>query len=309
MAYMSYMNQQGSGTSTAAATNLLAKTIQRITTTAGDHQTAWPELTLHRRNAPTDAMHCIYTLGLVLTAQGSKQILLGDTIYPYGPGESMMTTIDLPVVSHVTRASSCEPYLGVMLRFDANALIQAASEIEMPRTPKDAAYEPISIQRLDLPVLDALYRLIQLLDEPNLLPQLAPLVCKEITIRLLAGPHASHLWHLATAASPKQQIVKAVSQMKLNFNQSIRMDELAGEANMSPSTFRQHFRTTIGMSPVQFQKLLRLQEARQLMLNQNMSAGSASAHVGYESASQFNREYRRLFGAPPHRDIRKMLSQ
>jgi AraC-like DNA-binding protein len=295
--------------SAAAATGILAKAIQRIATSAGDHQTALPELTLHRKNAPTDASHCIYALGLVLTAQGSKQIMLGDRIFPYGPGESLLlTTIDLPIAAHVTRATSREPYLGVVLRFDANTIIQAASEIEMPRSRKDAAYEPISIKRLDVPVLDALYRLIQLLDEPNLLPQLAPLVCKEIIIRLLKGPHASHLWHLVTAANPRQQIVKAVSQIKQNFAQTIRMDELAEEAHMSPSAFRQHFRTITGMSPVQFQKLFRLQEARQLMLNQNMSASGASALVGYESASQFNREYKRQFGAPPQRDIRKILS-
>ena len=221
----------------------------------------------------------------------------------------MLTTIDIPLAAHVTRATSRDPYLGMMLRFDANTIIQTAAEIEMPRFRKDASYEPVSIQRLDSPLLDALYQLLQLLDEPNLLPHIAPLVSKEIIIRLLTGAHASHLWHLVTASNTRQQVVKAVSHIKHHFAESIRMDKLAEEANMSPTTFRQHFREITGMSPVQFQKLLRLQEARQLMLNQNVSAGSACSLVGYESASQFNREYRRLFGAPPQRDIRMMLSR
>ncbi|HZQ56161.1 MAG TPA: AraC family transcriptional regulator [Bryobacteraceae bacterium] len=195
-----------------------------------------------------------------------------------------------------------------MLKFDKNLILQAASEVAMPHSHKNATYEPISLQRLDAPVLDALHRLILLLDEPALLPQLAPLIRHEIAIRLLTGLHAPHFWHVASANSPTQQIAQSVAWIKQHFADEMRVGELAEHANMSPTTFRQHFRTITGMSPVQFQKLLRLQEARQLMLNQNMTAGSASALVGYESASQFDREYRRLFGDPPQRDVRKMLS-
>lgn len=288
---------------------LLARTVQRIVTSPGDHQTALPELTLHRRNGPSELVHCIYTLGLALTLQGGKHVLFGEKNLSYGPGQSLLATIDLPVSFHITRATPRDPYLGIMLKFDRNAIMQAASEIEIPRPHKDIVYEPISLQRLDAPVLDALHRLILLLDEPALLPQLAPLIRQEIIIRLLTGPHAPHLWHLVSAASPTQQIAQAVARIKQHFAEEMRVGELAEHANMSPTTFRQHFRAITGMSPVQFQKLLRLQEARQLMLDQNMTAGSASALVGYESASQFSREYRRLFGAPPQHDIRKMLSQ
>ena len=158
-------------------------------------------------------------------------------------------------------------------------------------------------------MLDALHRLVSLLDEPALIPQLAPLIQQEIVIRLLAGPHARQLWHLVNAAGPTQQIAKAVTRIRRHFAEEMRVGELAEYAYMSPTTFRQHFRTITGTSPVQFQKRLRLQEARQLMLDQNLSAGSAGALVGYESSSQFNREYRRLFGAPPQADIRSMLSQ
>jgi transcriptional regulator GlxA family with amidase domain len=146
-------------------------------------------------------------------------------------------------------------------------------------------------------VLDALHRLISLLDEPMLIPQLAPLIQQELIVRLLTGPHASHLWRLVNAAGPTQQLARAVTWIRQHFTEGMRVEDLAECANMSPTTFRQHFRTITGISPVQFQKLLRLQEAQQLMLDQNMSAATASALVGYESASKFNREYRRLFGA------------
>lgn len=292
----------------AALTGLLARAVERLVATPGDHQTAVSELTLHRRNHPTEPIHCIYTLGIAVTLQGAKDVLFGDKKLSYGPGQSLLATIDLPVSFHVTRATSRDPYLGIMLKFDSNLIMQVASEVEMARPHKGVAYEPISLQRLDAPVLDALHRMILLLDELPLLPLLAPLIRREIIIRLFTGPHGPHLCRLVSAAGPTRQIAQSVAWIKQNFSEEMRVRELAEHANMSPTTFRQHFRTITGMSPVQFQKLLRLQEARQLMLNQNMSASSASALVGYESASQFNREYRRLFGDPPQRDVRRMLS-
>lgn len=155
-------------------------------------------------------------------------------------------------------------------------------------------------------MVDALVRLVELLDEPTLTPSLAPLIQQEIIMRLLASPHGTHLRHLIAAGSPSQQIAKAVTWLKRNFTHALLVDELAARAHMSPSTFRQHFRAITGTSPLQFQKQLRLQEARQLMLNQNVDASNAGGLVGYESSSQFSREYSRLFGAPPQRDVRRM---
>ena len=280
----------------------------KIATAPGDHCTALPELTLHRRNRPSQPVHCIYTLGMAVTVQGSKHVLLGEKELSYGLGQSLLTTIDLPVSYHITRATVSEPYLGVMLKFDMSLITQIASKIEEVRPGKIGVFEPIWIQRLDAPLLDALHRFLLLLDEPALIPQLAPLIQQEIVVRLLSGPHASHLWHLVSATGPTQQIAKAVAWIRQNFAEEMRVGELSKHANMSPTTFRQHFRAITGMSPVQLQKLLRLQEARQLMLDQHMTAGAASAVVGYESASQFNREYKRLFGAAPQHDIRRMLS-
>jgi len=288
------------------ATSGLARAIGHVAQSDGDHNTAIPALTLDRRKAPTEPLHCIYNLGLGVVAQGGKQVMLGGESIDYGPGQSMLTTIDLPVVSHVTRASVQEPFLGMMLALDVRSIVQMASEMDVSRPGRDSVHRSISFETLDAALLDALVRLVRLLDEPALVARLAPVIQQEISIRLLMGPHGPQLRHLVTAGSPSQPIAKAVAWLKQNFVQALHGDELADRAHMSPSTFRQHFRALTGFSPLQYQKQLRLQEARQLMLNQNLDAGSAAGRVGYESASQFSREYSRLFGAPPQRDIKRM---
>ena len=292
--------------SEAESASGLAIAIAKFAQTDGDYNTAFPALTLHRRSAPTEPLHCIYSLGLGVTARGGKQVMLGEEVMDYGPGQSMLTTIDLPVVSHVTRASVRRPFLGLLLTLDARHILQLASEMDMPQPSRARACRPVSIERLDEAVIDALVRLVKLLDEPALVPRLAPLIQQEITVRLLAGPYEPQLRHLVAAGSPNQQIAKAVAWLKQNFTQALHVDDLAARTHMSPSTFRQHFRAITGMSPLQFQKQLRLQEARQLMLNQSLDAGNAGGQVGYESASQFSREYSRLFGAPPQRDIKRL---
>ena len=294
----------GPSSRSLALTAELARLTQRLAPLAGDHETALPDLRVHRRNGPTEPLHCIFPLGFALTTQGHKQVLLGEKVFSYGPGESMLTTIDLPVAAHITRATAREPYLGISLAFDATSLARVLTEVELPRVASVMRFEPLSVQRLDEPVLDALVRLLRLLEEPAMLRYVAPLIRQEILVRSLHGPHAAHLAHLAAAGSPRRQVADIVTWLKQHFTEPVAVDELAERANMSASTFRQHFRAMTGMSPVQFQKRLRLQEARQLMLNDGASAAGASALVGYESASQFNREYRRLFGAPPQRDVR-----
>lgn len=288
---------------------LLAGAAERIAKTSGDYPTALPELTVYRRNRPSQPVHCFYTLGMALTVQGSKHVLLGDKDLSYGPGHALLTTMDLPVSYHITRATVTEPYLGIMLKFDRSLITQVASKVEAVRPSNKEAVEPIWIQRPEAPVLDAFHRLVSLLDEPALIPQLAPLIQQEIIVRLLTGTHGAYLRNVANAASPTQLIARAITWIRQNLAEEMRVGDLATHANMSLTTFRERFRSVTGMSPVQFQKMLRLQEARQLMLDQNMSGGRASALVGYESASQFNREYRRLFGAPPQTDIRRMQSR
>ena len=296
--------------SEAESLSTLAHALVHFAQTDGDYTTAIRALTLHRRSAPTEPLHCVYSLGLGVIAQGAKQVMLGDEVINYGPGRSMLTTIDLPVVSHVTQASARRPFLGLLLTLDPRQIVQVASELDLPQPSRERAFRPVSIERLDQALLDALLRLVELLEEPALVPRLAPLIQQEVTIRLLTGRYGPQLQHLVAAGSPSQQIARAVAWLKQNFTHVLHVDELATRTHMSPSTFRQHFRAITGMSPLQFQKQLRLQQARQLMLNQSLDAGNAGGRVGYESASQFSREYSRLFGAPPQRDIKRMrLSQ
>jgi AraC-like DNA-binding protein len=290
----------------APPTLALAHVIGRFAQSDGDYTTAVPGLTLHRRKSPTEPLHCIYNLGLGVVAQGAKQVLMGGETHDYGPGHSVLTTIDLPVVSHVTQASAREPFLGMVLTLDARSVVAIASEMDGPPRPRDDASRSITFEPLDADLLDALVRLVGLLGERALVDRLAPLIQQEITIRLLAGRHGPQLRHLVTVGSPSQQIARAVAWLKQHFVQALPGNDLADRAHMSPSTFRQHFRALTGVSPLQYQKQLRLQEARQLMLNENLDAGSAAGRVGYESPSQFSREYRRLFGAPPQRDVTRM---
>ena len=298
--------QRSSVTSEQPGRGALAAEIARFAQNDGDRNTSIPALTLHRRSAPTEPLHCIYNLGLGVVAQGDKQVLVGSETIAYGPGQSMLTTIDLPVVSHVTRASAREPFLGLMLTLDVRSVVQIASELDVARPRGDDAYRSISFEPLEPTLLEAILRLVRLLDEPTLAPRLAPLIQQEIVIRLLTGPHGPQLLHLVTAGSPSQQIAKSVAWLKKNFAEPLRIDDVADRAHMSPSTFRQHFRALTGVSPLQYQKQLRLQEARQLMLNEHLDAGSAAGRVGYESPSQFSREYSRLFGAPPQRDVTRL---
>ena len=288
------------------ATAGLASAIARFAQSDGDYPTTVPGLSLHRRKGRTEPLHCIFSLGLGVVAQGHKQVLLGDEGDQLRSGQSMLTTIDLPVISHVTEASVDKPLLGLMLTLDSRLIMQKASEMQLPPLPRQPVCHPITIEALDERLIADLIRLVELLDQPALAPNLAPLIQQEIVLRLLAGPHGPQLQRLAATGSPSQQIAKAVAWLKQHFSKPLLIDDLATRVHMSPSTFRQHFRAITGTSPLQYQKQLRLQEARQLMLNQSIDAGSAGALVGYESASQFSREYARLFGTPPLQDVRRL---
>jgi AraC-like DNA-binding protein len=287
----------------------LSALIARQAPHAGDFATRLPALSVHRRTSPTDPMPCIYGLGLGVVAQGSKQVMQQEAVLHYRAGQGMLTSIDQPVVSHVSVASVAKPFLGLMLALDPSQVMRTVSDLQLPPPPKDSTHQALVIAELDAEVVRALERLLKLLDEPALFDHLAPLVVQEIIVRLLVGRHGVALRHLVAAGSPMQQIAKVVAWLKQNLAQPMRIDDLAERVHMSPSTFRQHFRTLTGVSPLQFHKQLRLQEARQLMLNQHLDAGQAAGRVGYESASQFSREYSRAFGAPPQRDVRRMRQQ
>lgn len=242
-------------------TGRLAELVSQIVRTDCDHQTAIPGLSLHRRNAVTVPLHCIYGLGIGLCLQGCKQVMVGEEVLTYAPGQSMVTSVDLPVIANVTQASYTHPFLGMMLTFDSTMVMQVAERLQLSQRMKDDGFRPVTVQTLEVNVLDALERLVGLLDEPALIAAIAPLIKEEIVVRLLSGAHGPQLLHVVSAGSPSQQIAKAVAWLKLNFSQALRMDDLAATVYMSPSTFRQHFRAVTGMSPLQYQKQLRLQAA------------------------------------------------
>lgn len=284
----------------------LASLVGKIAQIDGDYDTAIRALKLRRCSSTTDPMPCIYGLGLVLIVQGGKRIMLGEEVFDYVAGQTLITTVDMPVVAYITRASPAEPFLGLWLELDARVIAQLASEMEFATPLQASAMRGMSQVPLDEGLCDALTRLVRLLDESSLVSPLAPLIQQEIVIRLLNGGHGPSLRRLVAAGSPSQQIAKLIAWLKQHYTENLAMDELAALAHMSPSTFRQHFRALVGMSPLQYVKNLRLLDARQLMLNERLDAGSAAIRVGYESASQFSREYSRLFGEPPNRDVKKL---
>lgn len=286
----------------------LIQVVSHFAQTEGDHVSDIAGLSFHRRIRPTESTHCIYTLGVGLILQGQKEIIIGDKVYQCLEGQSMLTTIDLPATSHVVQASAHKPFLAVLLQLDLQMLNDVIAN--MPVDEHGAAtadiHDSFSVDWVDASLTDALFRLVKVLEEPALIPHLAQLIQKEIMIRLLNSSQGIYLRQLVKTGSVNQKIHQVVNWLKHNYTQPIRMDDLAERAFMSPSTFRQHFREVTGMSPLQYQKQLRLQEARHLMLNQNLDAGRAASAVGYESASQFSREYSRLFGASPQRDVQRL---
>ncbi len=251
----------------------------------GDYDTPIPSLKLRRCSSTTDPKPCIYGLGLVVILQGSKRITQGNEIIDYGAGQTLITTVDMPVVAYVTRASITAPFLGIWLELDAGLIAQMAAEIEFVASRQASTARGISLVALEPGLQDALTRLLRLLAEPSLISLLAPLIQQEIVIRLLLGGHGPNLRRLVAIGSPSQQIAKVVTWLKQHYTENVLINDLATKAHMSPSTFRQHFRAVVGVSPLQYLKNLRLLDARQLMLNEHLDAGSAATRVGYESAS------------------------
>lgn len=272
----------------------------------GDFESGIQGLTIHVRNAPTEPLHCIYTLSLAVVLQGSKELLQDNDVTYCHAGQAMLTTFDLPVVSHVSIASRHVPFVALILKLDYSLIMQACAELALSKPPRDMKFQALSSYLVDDGLFDALKRLLILENQPSLKPGLQPLIEKEIVVRLLDSPHGIHLRHLAALGSPNSQVLKAVTWLKQNYTEAINMNELAQQAHMSASTFRQHFKALTGTSPLQYLKTLRLQEARDQMLVRGVDATLASNLVGYESASQFSREYSRLFGLPPQKDIQRL---
>ncbi len=265
-----------------------------------------PGLHLHRHSVPLERVHGVVEPSLCVVAQGSKEYLLGESRYRYDPFHYFLVTVDLPNISQVLEASQERPYLSLRLSL-APALVGSvmleAGHAE-PRDHTDA--RAIDVSLLDANLLDAFVRLTRLLDAPDEARVLLPLITREIIYRLLVGEQGGRLRHLAILRGYTSSIARAVARLRHDFDQPLRIEQMARELGMSVSGLRQHFKAVTAMSPSQFQKQLRLQEARPLMLGEDLDAASAAYRVGYHDASHFNREYKSLFGVPPMRDVQRL---
>jgi AraC-like DNA-binding protein len=297
------VKQAGENNNMEIALGPLAKSIARWTDKPDRTMTAIPELSFFRRDEPTQPASAMYEPSICLTTQGAKRVLLGDDTYVYDAHHFLITSVDLPTVVQIVEASPEKPFLGLILIIDQREISQLMVDSNLPPPRAQQSSRGMATGEVTLPLLTAFQRLIELLDEPKDIPILAPIIQREIFYRLLVGDQGTRLRQMASAGSQSQQIARAIYWLKGNFTRPLRIDDLATQVNMSTSTFHHHFRAVTAMSPLQYQKWLRLNEARRLMLTENQDAAAAAFQVGYESPSQFSREYGRLFGNSPLRDI------
>jgi AraC-like DNA-binding protein len=266
-----------------------------------------PGLYLSRRSVPLEPLHSVVKPSLCVVAQGSKEVLLGESHYRYDPAHYLLATVDLPWVSQVLDASKERPYLSLRLELNpilVNSVMAEAGYFSASLTPADPM--AMAVSPFDADLLDAAVRLIRLLDCPAEAQVLLPLVTREIIYRLLIGEQGSRLRHLAFSGGYTSHISRAVERLRQDFDQPLHIELLARELGMSVSGFHHHFKAVTALSPLQFQKRLRLLEARRLLLSEDLDAASAAYRVGYNDASHFNREYKSLFGAPPLRDVQRL---
>jgi AraC-like DNA-binding protein len=270
---------------------------------AHEMSTAVPGLTLYQNTVPTAPNPCTYAPSLLLIPQGKKRVDLGKQSYVFGESTFLLTSIELPIVSRVCAASVEKPYLAFFLKLDMGMVrdVLHSEEVRIPVPPVGTRGMVLAEATVEL--LAPCSRMVQLLHTPEDVPFIAKLLQREIIYRLLQGPQGDRLRSVATLADQSYRTAKAVTWLRDNFMKTLNVAELASMTGMSRSTLNHHFRGLTAMSPLQFQKQLRLHTARQKMLAEELDAASAAYQVGYESPSQFNREYKRFFGQPPMRDI------
>ncbi|OLF52815.1 AraC family transcriptional regulator [Pseudomonas chlororaphis] len=284
----------------------LAGIIRRNTDEDGSYATAIQALFVSRHSRSHDFAPVLAQPALCIMAQGRKEVRLCDEQFNYDPLNYLVVSVSMPLSGRVVNVSSEEPILALRLDIDPaeiSALIADAGPLGVPNRPTGRG---LYVERLDTPMLDAVLRLTRLLDTPKDIAMLAPLIRREILYRLLRSPQGHRLYEIAIANSQSHRVSQAIKWLNGNYEQPLRIDDLAREVNLSVSTLHHRFKAMTAMSPLQYQKQLRLQEARRLMLAEGLEASAAGYRVGYESPSQFSREYSRLFGAPPLRDMARL---
>ena len=260
-------------------------------------------LTLLRSDHEKLASHAIFKPALCVVAQGAKWTTFGGRRVDYRAGDALVVSVEMPAFSRIVEASPTEPFLGVVIEFDVTAMRDVLNALDDPPQPSDGAGRGVFVTGFDGPLADCVLRMVRLLDTPHAIPVLAPMIMRELCYWLLTGPHGGDVVALALAGSHVPRVVSAIHALRDRFAQTIRVEDLATIAQMSPSAFHRQFKALTSMTPMQYQKQLRLLEARHLMVTGAANAETAAFQVGYESPSQFSREYARMFGSSPRRAI------
>lgn len=282
----------------------IVEVVTRHAGATGMFATALPRLSLFRADRPTLPMPSVYEASLCLIVQGAKRVSIADRSLLYDASRYLLVSVDLPLTGHIVEADPSAPYL--CCKIDIDMAVLADLVLAEGQVRPGVAQPVLAVYPTDPDLVDAIGRLVKLLEQPSALSTLAPLFEREILYRVLSGPHGPTLRQLAAADSRLHQVSRAIAEIKRRFRDQLRISEIARLAGMSESSLHEHFRSVTRLSPLEYQKQLRLQEARRLMLFEGANAGTAGFAVGYESPSQFSREYRRLFGAPPRQDIERL---
>jgi AraC-like DNA-binding protein len=256
-----------------------------------------------RRYGPTGPMRSVYKPLICLVLQGAKTLAVGNEVHEFTAGQSQILRVDRPVVGRVTRASQREPYLALAVELDMGVVRDINAHVNLAGQAPASARSALFIEDTDAATLDCAKRLMRLLDRPDAIPVLRPSIVNEMHYWLLAGRHGAAVREMALVNSAAERVTRAIAIIRSEYNRSIEIERLASAAGMSTSSFHRHFKAVTSLSPVQFQKQLRLIEARRLMVSEGFGASRSAFEVGYESVSQFTREYARMFGAPPRRDV------
>ncbi|MGH8808203.1 MAG: AraC family transcriptional regulator [Noviherbaspirillum sp.] len=283
----------------------LAALVRRHAASEGVNATAIAPLHLIRMSEPTEPIHAIHEPALCIVVQGRKQVWLADECYLYDRAQYLVVSVDLPVIGQVVQATAAQPYLCLRVDLEPKEIAELLMSVE-PLRARSVPQRGLFLSEVRPTLLDAVLRLARLLDTPRDIPVLAPMALREILYRLLQDEQGKILRQIAASDSHAQTIARAIGLIKRDYRKPLRIDALAREVNMSTSSLHHHFKTVTAMTPIQYQKQLRLQEARRLLLAETNDAATAGHLVGYESASQFSREYSRLFGAPPARDVARL---
>ena len=265
--------------------------------------TAIDGMAILRADYEKPASHLIMKPALCVVVQGTKWTTFGDRRYDYPAGRALVVSVEMPAFSRVVEASPAEPFLAIVIQFDLAVMRDVMERLEAPPELEDNLGRGVFVTDFDGPLADCVLRMVRLLDTPQAIPILAPMIMREICYWLLTGPHGGEVAKVVLANSHAQRVVTAIHTLRDQFAETIRIEDLAAVAQMSPSAFHRQFKALTSMTPLQYQKQLRLLEARHLMVTGDANAEVAAYQVGYESASQFSREYARMFGAPPRRDI------